>query len=156
MLDQLRERHPLELPQGVVEQEVEGLLREYAEALARRGRRRRERRGSTGSGSADEVQPQAEQRVHARLLLDAIAEAEGVAVGEDEFERALAAIARAAGTHRRRRCARRSTRTAACEPCAPSCAARRRCGRLLGEDSPAAGRPRGRTAMSDDHDQGER
>ena len=45
-------------------------------------------------GLAEEVKPQAEKRVHARLLLDAIAEAESVAVGEDEFERALSTIAR--------------------------------------------------------------
>ena len=34
LLDQLRERHPLELPQGVVRREVEGLVQDYAEGLA--------------------------------------------------------------------------------------------------------------------------
>ena len=36
-LDQLRERHTFPLPEGVVEHEVEHLMREYAENLASRG-----------------------------------------------------------------------------------------------------------------------
>ena len=43
------------------------------------------------------MQPLAEKRVHARLLLDAIAEAESIAVDEKEFEATLAALARAQG-----------------------------------------------------------
>jgi trigger factor len=93
VLDQLRERHPLVLPEGVVEQEQENLLREYAETMSRRGVDL-ERAQVNWQGLAAEVKPQAEKRVHARLLLDAVAEAAGVAVGEDEFERALASIAR--------------------------------------------------------------
>ena len=37
MLDQLTERHPIPLPEGVVHREVDELLRDYAENLARRG-----------------------------------------------------------------------------------------------------------------------
>ncbi|HXM71344.1 MAG TPA: trigger factor, partial [Thermoanaerobaculia bacterium] len=37
LLDQLRERHPMELPQGVVQREVEHLAGDYAESLSRRG-----------------------------------------------------------------------------------------------------------------------
>jgi FKBP-type peptidyl-prolyl cis-trans isomerase (trigger factor) len=47
---------------------------------------------------ARQVRPQAERRVHDRLLLDALAEAEALAVGDDELERALAVIGRAQGT----------------------------------------------------------
>jgi trigger factor len=42
--------------------------------------------------------PLAERRVHARLLLDAVAEAESIQVSEEEFERALATIARSQNT----------------------------------------------------------
>jgi trigger factor len=42
--------------------------------------------------------PLGERRVHSRLLLDAIADAETVQVGEEEFERALAVLARAQNT----------------------------------------------------------
>lgn len=96
LLDQLRERHPLELPQGVVRQEVETLVRDYAEGLARRGVDI-ERAGMDWGRIGEEMVPLAERRVHARLLLDAISEAESVHVTEEEFEATLAALARAQG-----------------------------------------------------------
>jgi trigger factor len=97
LLDQLRERHPLELPQGVVRQEVEQLVHDYAHSLSHRGLDI-ENAGIDWSGVGQEMQPLAERRVHGRLLLDAIAEAESVAVSEEEFEAALATLARAQKT----------------------------------------------------------
>jgi trigger factor len=97
LLDQLRERHPMELPQGVVQREVERLAADYAESLARRGVRP-EQLGLDWQRVREEVRPVAERRVHVRLLLDAIAEAEPVEVTDEEFERALAALARAQKT----------------------------------------------------------
>jgi FKBP-type peptidyl-prolyl cis-trans isomerase (trigger factor) len=41
--------------------------------------------------------PMAEKRVHARLLLDAVADHRELAVTEEEFERTLAVLARAQG-----------------------------------------------------------
>lgn len=96
VLDQLRDRHPLALPEGVVEHEQEQLLREYAEGLAERGVDP-EKAEVDWQELAGQVKPQAERRVHARLLLDAIAVAKDVAVSEDEFERTIAGIARAEG-----------------------------------------------------------
>jgi trigger factor len=96
VVDQLRERHPLELPQGVVEHEQEHLLREYAEELAQRGVDL-EKTEIEWPKLGEEMKPAAERRVHARLLLDAVAERDGVTVDEDEFERTLVAIGRAEG-----------------------------------------------------------
>lgn len=133
VLDQLRERHPLELPAGVVEQEQENLLREYAEAMARRGMDP-EKAQINWQSLAEEVKPQAEKRVHARLLLDAIAEAENLAVGEDEFERALATIARAEG---RTTSAVRSAldHHGRLQPLRAQLRREKMLGRLIGEDS---------------------
>jgi trigger factor len=97
LLDQLRERHPFDLPQGVVRKEVEGLVQDYAEGLARRGVDL-DKMKMDWNGVAGEMMPLAERRVHARLLLDAIADAESVQVSEEEFERALAVVARAQNT----------------------------------------------------------
>jgi len=97
LLDQLRERHPFDLPQGVVRKEVEGLVQDYAEGLARRGVDL-DKMKMDWSGVGAEMMPLAERRVHARLLLDAIADAESVQVSEEEFERALAVVARAQNT----------------------------------------------------------
>ncbi len=98
LLDQLSERHPLELPTGVVDQEIEGMLREYAQSLAGSGVDL-ENAGMDWQAMAEQVRPQAERRVHARLLLDAVAEEKSVEVDEDEFERTLSAIARAQKTN---------------------------------------------------------
>jgi trigger factor len=80
----------------VVEHEQEHLLREYADGLAQRGVDP-EKAEVDWLALAGEVKPQAEKRVHARLLLDAIAEAQSLTVSEDEFERTIAGIARAEG-----------------------------------------------------------
>lgn len=97
LLDQLRERHPLELPQGVVRKEVESLVQDQAENLARRGIDV-EHAGIDWNSMASELLPLAERRVHARLLLDAVSDAESVQVSEEEFEATLAALARARNT----------------------------------------------------------
>lgn len=96
LLEQLRSRHPVALPEGVVEQEQEHLLREFADNLGRRGVDP-DRAQVDWRKLADDLKPQAERRVHSRLLLDAIAEAQGLAVSEEEFERAIASIARLEG-----------------------------------------------------------
>ena len=97
LLDQLRERHPFELPVGVVRQEVERMVRDEAESLARQGVDPN-RAGLDWERVAEEMNPVAERRVHARLLLDAIAEAESIQVSDAEFEGALALLARAQNT----------------------------------------------------------
>jgi len=96
LLDQLRERHPLDLPPRVVRREVEQLVRDYAEDLARRGVNL-DRAGIDWDRMAEEMTPLAEKRVHARLLLDAVADERGLDVSEEEFERTLAVLARAQG-----------------------------------------------------------
>ena len=97
LVDQLRERHPLELPQGVVRKEIESLVQDYAESLARRGVNLDQTQVDWNAIATDMV-PLAERRVHARLLLDAVSDAESIQVTEEEFERALASIARSQNT----------------------------------------------------------
>ena len=96
LLDQLRDRHPIDLPQGVVRREVEGMVQDYAENLARRGVDV-EKANIDWSRVGEEMGPMAEKRVHARLLLDAVADHRKLAVTEEEFERTLAVLARAQG-----------------------------------------------------------
>ena len=96
LLDQLRDRHPIDLPQGVVRREVEGLVQDYAENLARRGVDV-EKAGIDWNAMANDMLPLAEKRVHARLLLDAIADERNLSVTEEEFERTLAMLARSQG-----------------------------------------------------------
>ena len=96
MLDQLTERHPVPLPEGVVHHETEELLREYAEGLVRRGVDLESAQVDWQS-LGEQAKPHAERRVKARLLLDAVGDREAIEVGEDEFEQALAVLARVQG-----------------------------------------------------------
>jgi len=96
LLDQLRERHPVDLPQGVVRREIEGMVQDYAENLARRGVNV-EQAQIDWSRVGEEMAPMAEKRVHARLLLDAVADERKIGVTEEEFERTLAMLARTQG-----------------------------------------------------------
>ena len=93
-LEQLQDRHPLELPAGVIDHEIEGMLRDYAQNLAGSGIDLQDP-NLDWQGMAERVRPQAEKRVHARLLLDAIAGHLELEVAEDEFEATLAALASA-------------------------------------------------------------
>lgn len=93
LLAELRQRHPLALPQGVVDHEVEHMLRDYAMELSQRGvdvENQVDWRNAAG-----QARPEAERRVHDRLLLDAAAEREGMAVEESELVAAVTMLARA-------------------------------------------------------------
>ncbi len=96
VLDQLRERHAIPLPGGVVDHETDHLLREYAETLAQRGVDV-EHAAIDWEDLAKEMRPQAERRVHARLLLDAIAATWEIQIDENEFQAVLANIGRSSG-----------------------------------------------------------
>ena len=96
VLDQLRERHPVELPEGVVAHENEHLLRDYAESLARRGVDL-ESAEIDWAALQQQMRPQAEKRLHARLLLDAVVSAEGLEVTAEELEATVAGLARMEG-----------------------------------------------------------
>jgi trigger factor len=94
LMQQLRARHPVELPRGVVDHDIEHLLADYANELGRRGVDP-ERAQLDWQGLAAQVRPEAERRVHDRLLLDAAAEELGIEIGEADLTAALAVLARA-------------------------------------------------------------
>ena len=93
LLNELRARHPFELPKRVVEQEIERLLTDYASGLAQRGVDV-ENAEIDWQKLADEVRPQAEAQVHARLLVDKIVKMREIEVDAQEFEATLAGMAR--------------------------------------------------------------
>lgn len=94
LIDQLCERNPLELPEGVVQNEIEAMIKEYAETLARSGVDV-ERSGIDWRAMLEQARPQARRRVHSRFLLDRVAEEDRIEVSEEEFEATLRSIARA-------------------------------------------------------------
>lgn len=92
LLEQLRERHPLELPVGVIEKESEQMLQEYAERLHAQGVDI-ENAEIDWESLAGQIRPEAERRVHDRLLLDAISADRQLVLDEDKLEKFLTAVA---------------------------------------------------------------
>ncbi|MEO1367040.1 MAG: hypothetical protein AAFX50_07655, partial [Acidobacteriota bacterium] len=93
LLETLRERHPLPtLPEGVVQQEAERMMREQAEQMAQQGMDL-ENAGIDWGQMLDGIRPAAERRVHERLVLDAIAKDQDLRLDEEKFEHFLASAA---------------------------------------------------------------
>ena len=101
LLDQLRERYPVTLPEAVVEREALQMARSYANNLARQGFDL-ERQQLPWEQLMEEIRPQAEKRAHSSFLLDRIARDDGVEATAQDLERALEIMARARNTNRGR------------------------------------------------------
>jgi len=95
-LQQLRDRYPLQLPSRVVEHEVEHMARDWATDMARRGVDM-QKTSVDWKALYEDLKPEAERRVHSRLLLDAAVEQHGIKVDASELEEVLAEIGRAEG-----------------------------------------------------------
>lgn len=96
VMEQLRLRYPVALPQGVVDGEIERMAHDFAHDLARRGIDPKQAKVDWDR-LAGELRGPAERRVHERLLLDAVAEKEGITAAAEEVEGLVAAIAKAEG-----------------------------------------------------------
>jgi trigger factor len=96
LMEQLRQRHPVPLPEGVLHDETQTMLEEYAQDVARRGVDPRQA-GIDWNQMGDQLKPAATRRLHDRLLLDAIADRRGIEVGAAEVEGAVGSIARSQG-----------------------------------------------------------
>ena len=94
LLTQLCQHFPVDLPPRAVEHESRRLMEDYAQNLARQGVDL-DNAGIDWANVAAEAKPQAERNLHARLVLDAVAEAECVVVGDAEVESTIAAVAQA-------------------------------------------------------------
>ncbi len=92
LLRQLCERHPLDLSAGLIDHELEGIMHEYAESLRARGVDL-EQAEIDWEQLQIQGRPEAQRRVHERLLLDAVAKERDLKVDEKEFERILTNIA---------------------------------------------------------------
>jgi trigger factor len=101
LLDQLRERYPVTLPEAVVEREALQMARSYANNLARQGFDL-ERQQLPWEQLMEEIRPQAEKRAHSSFLLDRIARDDDVEATAEDLERALEIMARARNTNRGR------------------------------------------------------
>ena len=99
LLERLRERYPVTLPEAVVEREAFQMARSYANNLARQGVDL-EQQQLPWEQMMEEIRPQAAKRAHASFLLDRIARKDGIEPTREDLERALEIMARTRNTNR--------------------------------------------------------
>lgn len=91
----------LELPDVVVTEQAQEMARDFAQSLASQGadiRAYLEATGISAEQMVEDMKPQAARNVKTGLVLDAVAEAEGLEVGDDDISAAIAQMAAAART----------------------------------------------------------
>lgn len=93
LLEQLRGRYPVDLPEGVVAHEGEQMVRERFERLMGQGMEI-DTEKIDWARVLDDARPHAQQRVHERLLLDAVGRESDAVLDESEFERVLSSLAK--------------------------------------------------------------
>ncbi len=93
VLSKLVEAHTFDVPQGMVEKELQTMAKQQLTRMARRGL---DYKTFDAAKFRDENKAMAEKRVKGLLLLDVIAEKEHVEVSDQEVNQALAVMARSA------------------------------------------------------------
>lgn len=99
LLDQLRDEMGLVLPTDLVEAEADAVLHRFAHRLEARKVTIEQYLAATGQNAdalVGDARSQAELNLRTRILLEAVAEAEGLAVAEEDFNAAVEALAAAA------------------------------------------------------------
>ncbi|GBD28109.1 Trigger factor [bacterium HR31] len=100
MLQAVVDASQVEVPESLVHAEVHSLLEDLEEELRRRGLswdRYLQLVGKSAEQVHEEFRPQAESRVRTRLVLDAVAEAEGLQPSEEEVAQAVQNLAEDSG-----------------------------------------------------------
>jgi len=89
----------LELPDAVIDEQASDMVDDFAHSLTHQGTSLEhylELSGSTMEALLAEVRPQAEDSVRTTLVLDSVAEVEGLAVTDEEFDKRVNEMAQAA------------------------------------------------------------
>ena len=92
-LEQLRERHPISLPERLVDHEREQMLHRVLQRMAEQGADVENLDEEYWMKLGEQARPEAEKAVHEQLLLDAVAEAKDVRVDEQAFDQIIASWA---------------------------------------------------------------
>lgn len=98
VLEKIIEASEMEIPDLMVTTQAENLVDEYAQRMQSQGISMEMYMQYTGMNRQmmlDQMKPQALNRIQARLVLEAIAKAENIEIGEEETEKELNAMAEA-------------------------------------------------------------
>ena len=101
LLDLIIERNPLEVPQSLVEREQHGIESEMRSAM-QAGGMAAEAAAERVREAADEIRTRSEKRAQSMLIVDALADQEGISVSDDELADRVAALVTQSGRERDR------------------------------------------------------
>jgi trigger factor len=93
LIEKLLEKNPLEVPPSLVRQQHQALLEEYIRVIRMTGQPPRD------PNLIENMQKDAEKRVHAGLLLGAVAQLHNIKVEPADLDKRLAEIAERSGKH---------------------------------------------------------
>ena len=90
------EASEMEIPEAMLETQQRQMLDEFAQRISMQGLSMEQYMQYTGANyqqMIDQVKPQAEERIKSRLVLEAIARAENIEAGEEDYEEELKVMA---------------------------------------------------------------
>ena len=96
VIKKLVELNPIAVPQVMIDDEAQNMLQEFAQQMAYQNLSLKDYcqlLGKKESELVDEFKPQAEERLKARLTVDAVAKAEGMEVSQEELDAEYANMA---------------------------------------------------------------
>ena len=97
VIEKIIENATMEIPDAMIDQQINQMLQEYAQQLSYQGislEQYMQFTGMTMDVMKEQLQPQALKRIQSRLVLEAIANAEGIAASEDELNEELEKMAK--------------------------------------------------------------
>ena len=98
VIEKIIEGAQMELPEAMVKTQAEHLVDDFAQRLQMQGMsfdQYMQFTGSTVDAMVEQMKPQATKRIQSRLVLEAVAKAENIEIGEDEIEAEIGRMAEA-------------------------------------------------------------
>ena len=89
MIEKIIEAAQMEIPEAMIETQAENLVDDFAQRLMMQGmslEQYAQYTGSTVASMTNQMKPQAKKRIESRLVLEAVAAAENIEIGDDEIE----------------------------------------------------------------------
>ena len=89
VVEKVVENASMDIPEAMIETQAENLVDDFAQRLMMQGmslEQYAQYTGSTVASMTNQMKPQAKKRIESRLVLEAVAAAENIEIGDDEIE----------------------------------------------------------------------
>ena len=96
VVDAIIENATMDIPEAMIETQQRQMIQEFAQNIQMQGlsiEQYFQFTGLTPEAMMEQVKPQAEKRIKARLVLEAVAKAENITVSEEDFDKEVAKMA---------------------------------------------------------------